>query len=67
MHGMQMLVWWSMKVGDLIKHKWGKDFGIVVGRPDPARQPPPDNWYVLFDNGRKMVHETSCEVVNESR
>jgi len=22
-----------LKVGDLIKHKWGKDFGIVVGRP----------------------------------
>ena len=57
-----------MKVGDLIKHKWSPDeFGIVVGRPDPSRQPPPDNWYVMFGAKRTMVHEDSCEVLNESR
>ena len=54
-----------MKVGDLIYHKWGKDYGIVVGRPDPARQPPPDNWYVMFGTKRLMVHEDSCEVLSE--
>ena len=54
-----------MKVGDLIKHKWGKDLGIVVGRPDPARQPPPNNWYVMFGSKIVMVHEISCEVLNE--
>tara|TARA_B100000131_G_scaffold8572_1_gene9032 strand:+ start:524 stop:700 length:177 start_codon:yes stop_codon:yes gene_type:complete len=58
-----------MKVGDLIEHKWGKNLGVVVGKPDPARQPPPDNWYVFFsDVGRKlMVHEQSCKVLSENR
>lgn len=56
-----------MKVGDLIYHKWGKDYGIVVGRPDPARQPPPDNWYVMFGTKRLMVHKKSCKVINENR
>ena len=56
-----------MKIGDLIYHKWGKDIGIVVGRPDPARQPPPNNWYVMFGSKKVMVHEISCEVLNESR
>ena len=56
-----------MKVGDLIYHKWGKDCGIVVGRPDPARQPPPKNWYVMFGSKIVMVHEISCEVLSESR
>ena len=58
-----------MKVGDLIYHKWGKDYGIVVGRPDPARQPPPNNWYVMFNSKgstrRLMVHEDSCKVIND--
>ena len=56
-----------MKVGDLIYHKWGKDTGIVVGRPDPTRQPPPNNWYVMFGTKITMVHEDSCKVLNESR
>ena len=56
-----------MKIGDLIKHRWGKDYGIVVGRPDLARQPPPNNWYVMFGTKRLMVHEDSCKVINESR
>ncbi len=56
-----------MKVGDLIYHKWGKDCGIVVGRPDPGKPALAGDWYVLFNNGRKMVHETSCEVLSESR
>ena len=57
-----------MKVGDLIKHRWTpNELGVVVGRPDPARQPPPDNWYVMFGSKRVMVHEISCEVLNESR
>jgi len=55
-----------MQVGDLIYHKWGKDCGVVVGRPDPARQPPPNNWYVMFGTKITMVHEDSCEVMNES-
>mgnify|MGYP003114183713 CR=1 FL=1 len=41
-----------MKVGDLIRHKWGNDIGIVVGRPDPARQPPPNNWHVMFGSNQ---------------
>lgn len=57
----------KVKVGDLIQHKWDKSVGVVVARPDPARQPPPDNWLVWFDNGMKMVHEISCEVLNENR
>ena len=56
-----------MKVGDLIRHKWGNDIGIVVGRPDPARQPPPNNWHVMFGSKIVMVHEISCEVLSESR
>ena len=57
-----------MKAGDLIKHKWNKMLGVVIGKPDPARQPPPNNWYVLFSDGRRlMVHEGSCGVINEGR
>ena len=57
-----------MKVGDLIKHRWTpNELGVVVGRPDPARHPPPDNWYVMFGSKIVMVHEISCEVLNESR
>ena len=65
---MPAFVWRSsVKIGDLIRHKWGNDVGIVVGRPDPARQPPPNNWYVMFGSKKVMVHEISCEVLNESR
>ena len=56
-----------MKVGDLVYHKWGKDCGIVVGRPDPARQPPPNNGSEMFGSKIVMVHEISCEVLSESR
>jgi hypothetical protein len=56
-----------MKVGDLIKHKWNNMLGVVYGKPDPTRQPPPNNWYVLFGTKRTMVHEDSCEVLSESR
>ena len=56
-----------MKVGDLIRHKWKKDYGIVVGRPPKHRMPPPNNWYVMFGTKRIMVHEDSCEVISESR
>ena len=60
-----------MKVGDLVEHKWSAKgvVGVVVGKPDPARCPPPNNWYVFFsDVGRRlMVHEDSCRVLNERR
>ena len=46
-----------MKVGDLIKHRWNKMLGVVIRKPNPARQPPPNNWRVLFNNGRRLVHE----------
>ena len=59
-----------MKVGDVIKHKWTKGTGIVVGRMDPKRMPQPKTWLAVFSSVRAtpiMVHEDSCEVISESR